>query len=92
MLQISYCFNKIGINKSDTSVLVVEVAESGNSSMDSITALIKGEEVDMGRLSSLTDEKTVKAMYKITDAELSVGSLSEAVVSRIATKHFISYS
>ena len=92
MSQISYCFKKIGIGNKDTSLLIAEICEPGKSNMNSIKAHIKGQEVDVSQLSCYTDEKTVKEMYKITDAELAVGNLSDAAVSRIATKHFISYS
>ncbi len=44
---------------------------------------------DLSELSSLTQEVQVRELYKVTPEELVVGSLLEAVVSRMACRDFL---
>lgn len=56
-----------------------------------ICDLVQGELVEIGKLTDMADEKLIKKLYKVTDLELTVGSLVEAVVGRMASKDFITY-
>ena len=71
--------------------MVEIVQDGGESEIEKIKTLIQGDEINISELSQLSNENIIKKMYKITDLELTIATLSEAVVSRIATKHFINY-
>ena len=92
--QISDCFRRFGIGEKDSSILVVAISEQGKSEDDlkEVRALIQGDEVSIDKLSDLTDVAEVKKMYKVKDLELNVGTLTEAVVARMVTKDFVSFS
>ncbi|KAK3871843.1 hypothetical protein Pcinc_009301 [Petrolisthes cinctipes] len=88
---ITESLKTFGLGDSDKSVLAVvlegsEEAQTGR--MEKLMTQIKGQVTDLIHLSSLTDEKRVRELYKIPDPELTVSSLSEAVVSRVACKEF----
>ena len=90
MFQISDAFKKFGIGDKDTDVLVIEMAEKDKSTMDSISQVIEGQATAIDGLENLTDVALIKKWYKLTEEELDVGSLEEAVVCRISSKEFLS--
>ena len=89
--QISDAFKKFGMGDKDTDILVVEIAEKDKSTMDSITQAVEGETRSMDELKDVMDIALIKKLYKVTEEELTIGSLDEAVVCRIASKDFVSF-
>ncbi|XP_014678678.1 PREDICTED: EKC/KEOPS complex subunit Tprkb-like [Priapulus caudatus] len=80
-------FSKFGIQDDDEAIVVVTLGDS----CAQIETLINGTAVPLSGISEFTDTDRIKKVYKIKDAELSAGSLLDAVVSRIASKEFVSY-
>ncbi|CAB4008303.1 Hypothetical predicted protein, partial [Paramuricea clavata] len=83
---ISDSLKTFGLNERDPAVLVVAISKGETNKMKSIIPLIKGEQVLLTKLQSITDENKIKKIYKIPESELTCGSLTDAVVTRIATK------
>lgn len=75
-----------GLSDKDPAVLVVVINKEETNDMTNVVPLIKGEQVPLTKLQSIMDEMKIKKVYKIPDVELSTGSLTDAVVTRIATK------
>lgn len=79
--QINEAFRRFGASDSSTRLVIV--------TFDAAAALrlkgkVRGTLVDLQLLAAGFDETAVRKAYKITDVELRVGSLLDAIVSRIA--------
>ena len=58
-----------------------------NASEDDLAALravVKGEELDVSELASLSDVATMKKVFKCSEQELSVGSLLDSALCKFA--------
>ncbi|KAF6022915.1 TPRKB [Bugula neritina] len=90
--QITQAFKLFGIQDTDTACLVITVGDSKESNMHQVVSLLEsGGAVclpfeDISQFNSL---ESIEKLYKIQEEELKVGTLSEAVVSRIAAKEII---
>ena len=78
------------MGNADPDILVVEITKNGETTMEAIKSAIEGDATDIDQLPGLTKTDLVKNFYKVTDSELSIGTLEDAVVSRIACKDFVS--
>ncbi|GFG29095.1 hypothetical protein Cfor_00265 [Coptotermes formosanus] len=81
---------KFGVGESDRNMLVIIIEEGGEDGTDSILSHFKGVVCPIEELSKLSDEVLIKKTYKVKDAELAVSSLTDSIVTRIATKDFTS--
>ncbi|XP_060592868.1 EKC/KEOPS complex subunit TPRKB-like [Ruditapes philippinarum] len=86
---ISDSFRKFGLGDGDTSVFVVVLNDKDDASLNLIDSKIQGSCIPLADVKQFTDEKLIKKLYKITDSELSVSSLTDALVSKIASKEFV---
>jgi hypothetical protein len=61
--------------------------------MDVVCEIIKGdmEDVTQCSLPDLFDIEEIKKVYKIKEEELIVGTLLEAVINRMSTKHIAAF-
>ena len=61
--------------------------------MDVVCEIIKGdmEDVTQCPLPDLFDIEEIKKVYKIKEEELIVGTLLEAVINRMSTKHIVAF-
>jgi len=89
--QISQAFKLLGMKASDSSCVAVTVGESRLTDMQNIIEAMPGCEVlpFTDSISKYNSIPAIKKTYKIQEAELTVGSLSEAVGSRIASKDIL---
>lgn len=83
---ITESLKTFGLSDEYPTVLVVVINKNGTNNMANVVPLIKGQQVALTELQSIMDEHKIKKVYKIPDIELSCGSLTDAVVTRIATK------
>ncbi|XP_071509047.1 EKC/KEOPS complex subunit Tprkb-like [Diadema antillarum] len=84
---ISESFKRHAMAADDTAAVVVILNDdTEQSKLKSIAEQIAGKCVPLHLLSNHTDEELMKARYKISEAELDIGSLEDAVICKIATK------
>ncbi|XP_072025831.1 EKC/KEOPS complex subunit Tprkb-like [Amphiura filiformis] len=83
---ITESFRKFGLSYEDTCVVVVVLDDADGEKMKNVTEMIKGDSAPLEELKDYTDEKAIKKLYKITEEELTTGSLLDAIVCRIALK------
>lgn len=91
---ISQSLVKFGIDDFETNVIVIVIgddSETIHTSMVNAITEINGEHKDFSELTQFTNEKLVKKTYKISEVELTVSTLLDSIVSRIATKDFVSH-
>ncbi|XP_063953248.1 EKC/KEOPS complex subunit TPRKB-like isoform X1 [Lytechinus pictus] len=82
---ISESFKVFAMGSTDTSVAVVVLNDPDQTNLKSIAAKIEGVCVPLSQLSMHTDEIMIKKKYSISKPELSVGSLEDAVICKMAT-------
>jgi tRNA threonylcarbamoyladenosine modification (KEOPS) complex Cgi121 subunit len=80
--QINEAFRRFGAGPACVRIAIVTFDEAAALRL---TELISGTLVDPSSLAANYDDVAVHKAYKVTDAELQVGSLADAIVSRIAT-------
>ncbi|KAH3819794.1 EKC/KEOPS complex subunit TPRKB-like [Dreissena polymorpha] len=86
---ISDSFRKFGMSDSADSVFVVIVNDTEDKTLHRLIEIIDGQQVAVSDVKHFCDETLVKKMFKVTDEELSVCSLTDALVSKIASKEFV---
>ena len=92
---ISDAMRSFGIGDASTSLLVAQF-EGAEATLAPIEAIIEGERIPLSELASQDSRSAagsskaqrIAQHFKITDDELSVSSLEDAVVTRIATKEY----
>eukprot|EP00057_Strongylocentrotus_purpuratus_P030809 XP_782762.2 PREDICTED: EKC/KEOPS complex subunit Tprkb [Strongylocentrotus purpuratus] len=82
---ISESFKVFAMGSTDTSVVVIVLDDPDQTKLKSIAAKIEGVCVPLAQLSTHTDEIMIKKKYSISKAELSVGSLEDAVICKMAS-------
>eukprot|EP00128_Syssomonas_multiformis_P006943 Colp12_sorted_trinity150504_noHs@15360 len=82
---ISESLKKFGVSDS-TSHVVVAAIDATPEKISRIKSLVNGEELELSALHTLTDTQKLKKLFKIPNAELELGSLNEAVITRQAIK------
>ncbi|XP_044733288.1 EKC/KEOPS complex subunit TPRKB-like [Chrysoperla carnea] len=81
---------RFGIDDKDTNIIVVIFCSGKNDEIVSeILNQIQGEQITSFP-NKFADESNIKKIYKIPDNENKVSSLIDSIVSRIATKDFVS--
>merc|ERR1711931_63808 len=82
---ISTALKTLGIKGQETSVLVV-CLHKGESNIADVVDKVDGEVRDIGELGNYSSSEHIRKLYGVTDAELQIGTYSDAVTLRIATK------
>ncbi|KAG0712027.1 EKC/KEOPS complex subunit Tprkb [Chionoecetes opilio] len=88
---IGNALKTFGMGDEDKEVLAVVLGteEEVEARAKKIKEQIKGKVTAISELATLTQESQVKELYKVTKEDLSVGSLLEAVVARMACRDFL---
>lgn len=86
---ISESFRKFGLADTDRSVMVAITDDSDGSVFKSILPCVQGDLIDVAEVAGLSDIALIKKIYKITDAELTISSLCDAILSRISSKDIV---
>ncbi|XP_029840864.2 EKC/KEOPS complex subunit TPRKB [Ixodes scapularis] len=86
---ISDSLKQLGAHENDTSVVVVLVDDPDDKHCAKLLESARGERAPLEKLSALSDPQALRKLFKITDKELAVGSLLDAVVTRMAVKDTI---
>lgn len=84
---ITRSLQQFGITNECNDLLVVTIVDDDSE----IILEIKGEEVELGELQEIRDLNAVRKAYKIGPNEEKTTTILDSVVSRIATKDFVSY-
>ncbi|EFA08846.1 EKC/KEOPS complex subunit Tprkb [Tribolium castaneum] len=84
---ITKSLQQFGITDDCRDLLVVTVGDDDSR----VLSEIKGTEVELGALEEIRDLGAVKKAYKIGPEEGATSTIVDSVVSRIATKDFISH-
>ncbi|XP_065066547.1 EKC/KEOPS complex subunit TPRKB-like [Rhopilema esculentum] len=84
---ISDSLKKFGVEDKDTSLLLAYLFDvEKEDKIESYVNEIDGESCSVDELPTFCNEEEIKKMYKVTDEELNIGTLAEAVAFRIAVK------
>lgn len=86
---ISDSFRKFGMGDADTAVFVVIINDRDDTVLGEIRKRIKGTELPVEDCGNLADTDLIKKVFKVTDLELTSCCLEDALVSRIASKEFV---
>ncbi|XP_021925219.1 EKC/KEOPS complex subunit Tprkb-like [Zootermopsis nevadensis] len=87
---ITQSLMKFGVGESDKNMLVGVIEESGEDRTDNVLSHFKGIISPIEELPKFSDTALIKKTYKIKDSELAVSTLTDSVVTRIATRDFTS--
>ncbi|KAJ8916101.1 hypothetical protein NQ315_004467 [Exocentrus adspersus] len=88
---ITRSLQTFGIDDNDENILVVTISQNGEDNSESVYSQIDGEEVELSQLKNLSDLDNIKNVYKISEKESLTIPLIDSIVSRIATKDFLSH-
>ncbi|KAL4225881.1 hypothetical protein ACF0H5_013869 [Mactra antiquata] len=86
---ITDSFRKFGVGDKDNSVFIVLLNDLDGAKMEFIKSKIEGCQISIDEVSNFKDETQVKKIYKVTDLEVNTCSLSDVIVSRVASKEFL---
>ncbi|XP_042226026.1 EKC/KEOPS complex subunit TPRKB-like isoform X4 [Homarus americanus] len=86
---ITDSLKNFGLGDGDTEILAVVLDEESGEKVKKLKSQIRGELTAVTEVLNLTNQARVKQLYKVTDSELRVTSLLDAVVSRMACKEFL---
>ncbi|XP_068238458.1 uncharacterized protein [Palaemon carinicauda] len=87
-IEITDSLVKFGLSDSDTDILAVVIDPDVEHKVEKLNGQIRGKLVSLEEMSSLTKVLNIMEMYKIPEEELTVSSLLDAVISRMACKDF----
>ncbi|XP_068714590.1 EKC/KEOPS complex subunit TPRKB-like [Montipora foliosa] len=84
---INDSFKKFGILDDTKEILVVMIGKgNADEKISELSNLIKGTQVSLDVLETISDQGKIKKVYGISDKELQCDSLENGIISRIATK------
>lgn len=86
LFQITESLKLFSCVDEDVDLLVV----AQDSAFESFKGMIKGSEIDMNQLNTVTNTDLVLNTYQITLEELKKSSLVDSIVSRMASKEYYS--
>ena len=84
-LQIRETLTRYGVNESSQHLLVARFNATPEE-VESLRVLVKGEAAPLDELPSLANTTLLRKYHKILDQELVLGSLTDAIVSKMATR------
>ena len=70
----------------DTQYILAARFDASDEEMKALEKLISGTEIDLSELETRADQPKILKQYKITPQELSISTLPEAIVCRIAAR------
>ncbi|XP_018566386.1 EKC/KEOPS complex subunit TPRKB [Anoplophora glabripennis] len=88
---ITKSLQTFSVGDDDENLLVVTLADGDDGEDESIYNAIDGEEVELSNLRSFSDMNEIKKVYKISEKETLNVPFVDSIVSRIATKDFLSH-
>lgn len=77
---------QMGAQDTDSTFVVVRLDDPGDSHLKTLMERIKGRQLPLDSIPQFTDTQALAKLFKVTEKELSVGTLLDAVVTRIALK------
>lgn len=77
---------QMGAQDGDSAVIVVRLDDPEDKHLKMLLERIKGRQLPLETIPQFTDSDAVVKLFKVTESELSAGSLLDAVVTRIALK------
>ncbi|KAH7962007.1 hypothetical protein HPB52_013961 [Rhipicephalus sanguineus] len=77
---------QMGAQDADSTIVVVRLDDPGDCHLKTLTERIKGHQLPMDSIPQFTDTQALAKLFKVTEKELTVGTLLDAVVTRIALK------
>lgn len=77
---------QMGAQDSDTTLIVVCLDRLEDRHLNSLKERIKGRQLALDSIPQFTDSQALAKLFKVTEKELSVGGLLDAIVTRIALK------
>lgn len=80
--QISDAFRRFGVSETCTRMVLITFDDAVAARL---AVNVSGKLVDPSSLAAGCDEAAVRKAYKVTESELRIGTLADAIVSRIAT-------
>ncbi|KAL3182171.1 hypothetical protein MRX96_035190 [Rhipicephalus microplus] len=80
---------QMGAQDADTTIVVVRLDDPGDCFLKTLTERIKGRQLPLDSIPQFTDTGALTKMFKVTEKELTVGTLLDAVVTRIALKNTV---
>lgn len=72
----------ISAQPTENCCLVVTFSDSD----DTFQGIIDGDLIDLSNLGTFTDEGVLRKVYQISDNEVSVSSIEDSILTRIAVK------
>lgn len=89
---ITKSLQTFSVGDDDDNLLVVTLSnDDENDSDESVYKEIDGEEVELSNLRNFSDLDEIKKVYKISEKETISVPFVDSIVSRIATKDFLSH-
>ncbi|KAJ8928342.1 hypothetical protein NQ314_019072 [Rhamnusium bicolor] len=88
---ITKSLQTFGIDDKDKHLLIVTFSREGEKNNDDVYKEIVGEELNLSDLTNFSDLNAIKKTYKISEKEHEEIPLIDSIVSRIATKDFLSH-
>ncbi|KAG0500819.1 hypothetical protein HPP92_000891 [Vanilla planifolia] len=82
---ITESLRRYGISDKTTYILAARF-DAFHDEMKDVEKLIKGKEVDLGELEARSNQALIQKQYKISNQELAISSLSDAITCRIAVR------
>ncbi|XP_045619496.1 EKC/KEOPS complex subunit Tprkb isoform X2 [Procambarus clarkii] len=86
---ITDSLKNFGLGDSDTEILAVVLDQESGEKLQKLNGQIKGQQTALTEMLNLTNSAKIKQLYKVTDADLDVSNLLDAVISRMACKEFL---
>lgn len=77
---------QMGAQDSDKTLIVVRLDDPEDRHLSTLKEHIKGRQLPLNSIPQFTDSQALAKLFKVTEKELSMGSLLDAVVTRIALK------
>lgn len=77
---------QMGAQDADSAIVVVRLDDPGDCHLKTLTERIKGCQLPLDSIPQFTDTQALAKLFKVTEKELTVGTLLDAVVTRIALK------
>lgn len=85
---INTALKTFGIKGKEKSLLLVSVSKNDSDILKAVEA-VKGDTVDLSNLKKFSSQEQVEKLYNITKEELEIGTHSDAITLRVATKDAI---
>ncbi|KAL9227970.1 hypothetical protein vseg_003599 [Gypsophila vaccaria] len=82
---ITESLKRCGISDNTTYILAARF-DASSDDMNAVRDLVKGKEIDLDDLRGRANEASIQKHYKISTAELGLGSLADAITCRIAAR------